>query len=339
MSKYLIPLLIILISCTSSIQDEPASSSATSIAPKPTPTPELKIITNNKNDGEMKYNHPKIVDSKEIKDPSFIDMLLIKEKEESKSFSNFINLARFSEINLTDFEEITLLIPEDKAFESVSKKVNEQIFSNKELAYEIVSNHILPFKFKESNLKKYSHLDTLSGGSLDIEVSDRKLIINQKIRIIEKDIKVEEGLVHLIDNPILINKPDDNNSNVSTINFNQILEKSLVAIKMISSNEYNFNNEYTLELYFDNEGRYSGKYLCNNIFGNYQINDSGNIKMDFPASTKMFCFPPDENVETNTDLMIEFISNNEMELKSNDSSIDEIYLESNGNKLFFKVAN
>ena len=108
---------------------------------------------------------------------------------------------------------------------------------------------------------------------------------------------------------------------------------------MISSNEYNFNNEYTLELNFDNQGRYSGKYLCNNIFGNYQINDSGNIKMDFPASTKMFCFPPNEDVETNTDLMIEFISNNEMELKSNDGSTDEIYFESAGDKLFFQIVN
>ena len=94
-----------------------------------------------------------------------------------------------------------------------------------------------------------------------------------------------------------------------------------------------------LELNFDNQGRYSGKYLCNNIFGNYQINDSGNIKMDFPASTKMFCFPPSEDVETNTDLMIEFISNNEMELKSNDGSTDEIYFESGGNKLFFQIVN
>ena len=108
---------------------------------------------------------------------------------------------------------------------------------------------------------------------------------------------------------------------------------------MISSNEYNFNNEYTLELNFDNEGKYSGKYLCNNIFGNYQINDSGNIKMDIPASTKMFCFPPNEDVETNTDLMIEFISNNEMELKSNDGSTDEIYFESAGDKLFFQIVN
>ena len=337
MNKYLIPLFLVLISCTSSIEEESVSAPVTS--PAQAPTPETEIVSNNKNDGEMKYNHPKIVDTKQIKDPSLMDLLLAKEKEESKSFSNFLNLAELSEINFNDYEDITLLIPEDKGFESISNDVKEQIFSNKELAYEIVSNHILPFKFKESNLKKYSHLDTLNGGSLDIEVSDRKLIINQKIRVIEKDIKVEEGLVHLIDNPILDNINDEDNFNVPAVNFNQVIEKSLIATKMISSNEYNFNNEYTLELNFDNEGRYSGKYLCNNIFGNYQINDSGNIKMDFPASTKMFCFPPNEDVETNTELMIEFISNNEMELKSNNGSTDEIYFESEGNKLFFQIVD
>ena len=337
MNKYLILFFLVLISCTSYIEEESVSVPVTS--PTQTPTPETEILSNNKNDGEMKYNHPKIVDNKEIKDPSVMDLLLAKEKEESKSFRKFLNLAELSEINFNDYEDITLLIPEDKGFESISNDIKEQIFFNKELAYEIVSNHILPFKFKESNLKKYSHLDTLNGGSLDIEVSDRKLIINQKIRIIEKDIKVEEGLVHLIDNPILNNINDEDNLNVPAVNFNQIIEKSLIATKMISSNEYNFNNEYTLELNFDNEGRYSGKYLCNNIFGNYQINDSGNIKMDFPASTKMFCFPPNEEVETNTDLMIEFISNNEMELKSNDGSTDEIYFESEGNKLFFQMVD
>ena len=265
MNKYLIPLFLVLFSCTSSIE-EPVSAPVTS--PTQTPVAETEIVSNNKNDGEMKYNHPKIVDTQEIKDPSLIDLLLAKEKEENKSFSNFLNLAELSEINFNDYEDITLLIPEDKGFESISNDIKEQIFSNKELAYEIVSNHILPFKFKESNLKKYSHLDTLNGGSLDIEVSDRKLIINQKIRVIEKDIKVEEGLVHLIDNPILNNINDEDNFNVPAVNFNQIIEKSLIAIRMISSNEYNFNNEYTLELNFDNQGRYSGKYLCNNIFGN-----------------------------------------------------------------------
>ena len=36
---------------------------------------------------------------------------------------------------------------------------------------------------------------------------------------------------------------------------------------------------------------------------------------------------------------IEFISNNEMELKSNDGSTDEIYFESAGDKLFFQIVN
>ena len=178
MSKYLIPFFLVLISCTSSIEEESISNPVTS--PTQTPTPETEIVSSNKNDGEMKYNHPKIVDTQEIKDPSLMDLLIVKQEEESKSFSNFLNLVELSEINFNDYEVITLLIPEDKGFESISNEVKEQIFSNKELAYEIVSNHILPFKFKESNLKKYSHLDTLNGGSLDIEVSDRKLIINQK---------------------------------------------------------------------------------------------------------------------------------------------------------------
>ena len=97
MNKYLIPLFLVLFSCTSSIE-EPVPAPVTS--PTQTPVAETEIVSNNKNDGEMKYNHPKIVDTQEIKDPSLIDLLLAKEKEENKSFSNFLNLAKLSEINL-----------------------------------------------------------------------------------------------------------------------------------------------------------------------------------------------------------------------------------------------
>ena len=61
MSKYLIPLFLVIISCTSSIEEESISNPVTS--PTQTPTPETEIVSNNKNDGEMKYNHPKIVDT------------------------------------------------------------------------------------------------------------------------------------------------------------------------------------------------------------------------------------------------------------------------------------
>ena len=41
---------------------------------------------------------------------------------------------------------------------------------------------------KESNLKKYS-FGYINGGSLDIEVSDRKLIINQELGLLKKILK------------------------------------------------------------------------------------------------------------------------------------------------------
>ena len=54
MNKFLIPLFLVIISCTSSIEEESVSVPVTS--PTLTPTPETEIVSNNKNDGEMKYN-------------------------------------------------------------------------------------------------------------------------------------------------------------------------------------------------------------------------------------------------------------------------------------------
>ena len=69
----------------------------------------------------MKYNHPKIVDTQEIKDPSLMDLLIVKQEEESKSF--IVILTILSEINFNDYEDITLLIPEDKGFERLNNEL------------------------------------------------------------------------------------------------------------------------------------------------------------------------------------------------------------------------
>ena len=90
MNKFLIPLFLVIISCTSSIEEESISNPITS--PTQTPTPETEIVSSNKNDGEMKYNHPKIVDTQEIKHPSLMDLLIVKQKEESKSFEKTYDL-------------------------------------------------------------------------------------------------------------------------------------------------------------------------------------------------------------------------------------------------------
>ena len=62
MSKYLIPLFLVLISCTSSIEEESISNPVTS--PTQTPTPETEIVSSNKNDGEMKYTILKLLTPK-----------------------------------------------------------------------------------------------------------------------------------------------------------------------------------------------------------------------------------------------------------------------------------
>ena len=340
MRKLLILFFLITLSCsTSNTENNVVLNESVELS---TPTPEVdEVLEVKKNDGEIKYNHPKIKNDKEQVELSFVNELLEKQEKEDKSFNIFIDLANLSEINLTldQYDGFTILVPDDNVFESLDQKTKEEIFSSKETAYEVISNHILPFKFKESNLKKYSHLDTINGGSIDVEVSDRKLIINESIRIIEKDIKVENGIIHLIDNAIMTNDLEVIDTNNNLINFKDILERKLVATKMIFNEIYEFDSQYTLELKFDNQGRYSGKYLCNNIFGNYKINDNGNIIMESPASTKMFCFPPNETVETDTDIMIDLISDNELILGSDDQTSNQIFLQKDQQKLIFSLNN
>ena len=73
------------------------------------------------------------------------------------------------------------------------------------------------------------------------------------------------------------------------------------------------------------------------IFGNYKINDSGRILIDDPASTKMFCFPPNENVEMNTDIILDFLTSNDLDLKSADGTPENIFFESENKKLYLKL--
>ena len=121
------------------------------------------------------------------------------------------------------------------------------------------------------------------------------------------------------------------------LNFNDIIGNIFYVIEMHTDQKYFYDKEHTLEISFDMEGKFSGKYLCNNIFGNYKINDFGKILIDDPASTKMFCFPPNENVEMNTDIILDFLTSNDLNLKSADGTPENIFFESENKKLYLKL--
>tara|TARA_Y100000748_G_scaffold81441_1_gene67132 strand:+ start:1822 stop:2847 length:1026 start_codon:yes stop_codon:yes gene_type:complete len=339
MFKYFFPLIFIFVACSS--EDSKVTTNLDDFSEKSTPTPitkELEPTVAKENKGEIKYNHPKIIDTDEIKELTFKEKLKEIEDVDSKSFMIFLEISKFIDLekNLKDYENFTLLVPDDEAFAGIEPDLKIKILSDKELALKIISNHILPFKFKENNLKKYSHLDTINDGSIDVQVSDRKLIINEKVNIIDKDLEIKNGYIHLINNVIL---PKDLNINNDQplINFNDIIGNIFYVIEMHTDQKYFYDREHTLEISFDMEGKFSGKYLCNNIFGNYKINDFGRILIDDPASTKMFCFPPNENVEMNTDIILDFLTSNDLDLKSADGTPENIFFESENKKLYLKL--
>ena len=213
MFKYLFPLIFIFVACSS--EDSKVTTNLDDLSEKSTPTPitkELEPTVTKENKGEIKYNHPKIIDTDEIKELTFKEKLKEIEDVDNKSFMIFLEISKFVDLenNLKDYENFTLLVPDDEAFAGIEPDLKIKILSDKELALKIISNHILPFKFKENNLKKYSHLDTINDGSIDVQVSDRKLIINEKVNIIDKDLEIKNGYIHLINNVIL---PKDLNIN------------------------------------------------------------------------------------------------------------------------------
>ena len=339
MFKYLIPLIFIFVACSSENPKTVTKIDVLTENPTPTIIPkevEPTIVKNN--EGEIKYNHPKIIDTNEPKELSFKEKLKEIEDKDNKSFKIFLEIANFVglEQDLKGYENFTLLIPDDEVFAAIDPVLQNKIFSDNELALKIISNHILPFKFKENNLKKYSHLDTINDGSIDVKVSDRKLIINENINIIDKDIEIKKGYIHLINGVVMPEELNGNNE-LLLINFNDVIGNIFYVSEMHTEEKFLYDKEYTLEISFERESKFTGKYLCNNIFGNYQLNDSGKILVDDPASTKMFCFPPNEDVEMNTDIIMDFITSNELDLKSVDGTTESIYLESGNKKLFLKL--
>ena len=52
-------------------------------------------------------------------------------------------------------------------------------------------------------LDSSSEVIFINDGSIDVQVSDRKLIINEKVNIIDKDLEIKNGYIHLINNVIL----------------------------------------------------------------------------------------------------------------------------------------
>jgi len=307
--------------------------------PEPTPTPIQK-----KSSGEMKYNHPKItgeVDEVENVIDEIIDLSL----NSGTKFSIFLEALDVTGMDqeIISLEEMTLLVPSDEAFNAKFKGEDLNILiSDKILLTNIIKSHLLPYKFKEKNIKKFSHLDTFSK-SLDIETINKKIIINENINILSSDHEVSNGFFHVINSVIIPEETEfDEQSynsledNAEIIPISELIEKDLLVESLVKgSSIYNFDADFTLNIQFNEDGNYSGKFLCNQIFGAYNLSEEGYLVINQGASTKMFCFPPSDDVELNTQEIWEFILNEDIEVLASDED-GKIYFKSISGYLLLK---
>ncbi|MBM02036.1 MAG: hypothetical protein CL762_04900 [Chloroflexi bacterium] len=303
----------------------------------PEPTPEPTQIKKNSS-GEMKYNHPKITGEVE-EVVSLIDELTKATSNSENKFTIFLKALELTGMDkeITLLKEMTILVPSDNVFLSKFNEVNlNNLITDIDLLTKIIESHLLPYEFKEKNMKKFSHLDTFAE-SLKIEVINKKTVINEGIYITSADNEVTNGYFHVIDSIIVpeedIYDSQLNNSSedAKLITLSEIIGKRLFVDNLVKEDaEYNFNSDFTLTIQLDNDGNYSGKFLCNNIFGNYNLSEEGYLKISEGGSTKMFCIPPSDNVEMNTQEIWEFLLNEDIEIFSSGDNIDIYFRSSSG---------
>ena len=124
--------------------------------------------------------------------------------------------------------------------------------------------------------------------------------------------------------------------NAEIIPISELIEKDLLVESLVKgSSIYNFDADFTLNIQFNEDGNYSGKFLCNQIFGAYNLSEEGYLVINQGASTKMFCFPPSDDVELNTQEIWEFILNEDIEVLASDED-GKIYFKSISGYLLLK---
>ena len=85
-----------------------------------------------------------------------IDVIKIMNLESNQNYSVFSNYLKNSELEneISTRDQVTLFLPSNSALEILKIYLNENDINS------VLEMHILPFKFREKDLKKFSHLDT-----------------------------------------------------------------------------------------------------------------------------------------------------------------------------------
>lgn len=121
--------------------------------------------------------------------------------------------AALSAANLTDsiqqLENYTVFAPTDEAFDKLPEDLFNQLMlpENQERLRDILSYHMLPGQVVSGDLNDGMAVNTLAGSEIMVSIGTDGIEINGQSRVLDADIRTEDGLVHVI-NEVLIPADD-----------------------------------------------------------------------------------------------------------------------------------
>jgi len=99
----------------------------------------------------------------------------------------------------------TVFAPTDEAFAKLPKGTVEALLKDKEKLTKILKYHVVSGAVTSSQVVKLDSAPTLAGQKVSIQVSDAGVMINNA-KVIKADLKVSNGVIHVIDTVLLPTK-------------------------------------------------------------------------------------------------------------------------------------
>ncbi|MFO0881498.1 MAG: fasciclin domain-containing protein [Gemmataceae bacterium] len=101
----------------------------------------------------------------------------------------------------------TVFAPTDKAFEALGEETLKAVLNDKEKLKSILTYHVVagvvPAKKAIKLAKDGGSAKTVQGGEIKLSLDGDSLVLNGSAKVIKADIKVANGVIHVIDKVIL----------------------------------------------------------------------------------------------------------------------------------------
>ncbi|MDQ7025223.1 MAG: fasciclin domain-containing protein [Anaerolineae bacterium] len=126
---------------------------------------------------------------------------IVSNREDLSTIWTALEAAGFTNALAQDDQIMTLFLPTNAALEAANLSVDDLGIA--EIAYHAVETRLL-----QDDLQGFDTLPTQLGADISVTVTDSGILLNGTATIIEGDIIASNGVIHIIDQPLLVSTPD-----------------------------------------------------------------------------------------------------------------------------------